>query len=50
MIPVFVFKDDNSPPEPESGRMLTPEEVKRFEIMWSRRLSMEERLALSSPA
>src|SRR5689334_8869506 len=45
MFPEFKLEPD-SPPDP--GRQLTPEEEKRLEIMWSRRVSPEERLGLEN--
>jgi hypothetical protein len=48
MFPEFKLLDDSSPVLPDPGRMLTPEEEKRFEIMWSRRLEHKEGLRLEA--
>src|SRR5436305_624538 len=46
MMPEFKRLDDNSPPEP--GPILTPEQEKRREIMFSRYLGLEEHLRLEA--
>src|SRR5207247_10160592 len=42
MFPEFELKDENSPPDPNPGQKLSPEEEKRLDTMMSRRLSLEE--------